>query len=82
LDVNRSWLKYYLKLRVLIEAVRIFAIPSVGWPAARLNIGYAIGFPPDHPKEGLRVHGARAYFYVVRLLQQASAFNPKILQPP
>jgi hypothetical protein len=63
---------------VLIEAVGIFAVATVGGTAAGLNEGYTIWIGPEDSEEGFRMHGAGADFNVIGLLQYASLLHPKM----
>jgi hypothetical protein len=44
LNIWRRGLKYHLKLVMLEQAIGIFAVPAVGGPTRRLNVGDAIRF--------------------------------------
>ena len=76
LNVRGRWLKYYLKLRVLVEAVGIFAVAAVGGTAARLGVDDAIRLRPEHAQKSFGMHGAGADFDVIRLLQNTIAVRP------
>jgi hypothetical protein len=80
LNVARRWLKDYLKLMVLEEAVRILAVPAVGGPTRRLDVNDAVRLRTQNSKESLRVHRASAYFHIVRLLDNAASITPILLQ--
>src|ERR1035441_2448973 len=69
-------LKDYLKLLVLVEAVGILAVASVGGAAAGLNVGHAIGLRAEHAQERFGSHGASADFEVVGFLDDAAAIGP------
>src|SRR5581483_2044056 len=73
-------LEDYLKLLVLVEAIRVLAVAAVGGPAAGLHVRDAIRLRPEHAQEGLRRHGAGAYFDVVRLGNDAAAVRPVAFQ--
>src|SRR5229473_2910682 len=64
LDVDRRRLQDHLKLGMLVEAIRIFSVTTVGGPTTGLNISDAISMRAEHAQKSLRVHGARADFHV------------------
>jgi hypothetical protein len=65
---------------MLVQAVGILAVPPVGGPTRRLDIGHAIGSGAEDAEEGFRMHGARAYFGVVGLLENAALAIPEVHQ--
>ena len=79
-DVGGRGLQDHLELRVLVEPVGIVAVAAVGGTAAGLHVGHAVGLGAEHAQEGLRAHGAGAHLDVVRLLDDAAAFRPVLLQ--
>src|SRR5260370_4291563 len=78
LHIDRRGLEDHLKLGVLVEAIRIFSVTTVGGPTTGLNISDAISMRAEHAQKSLRVHGARADFHVVRLLKYATLLHPKL----
>ncbi len=65
---------------MLEEAVGILAVASIRRTARGLRIGNGKRLGTEHAQKGLRRHGARAYFDVIRLLQHASTLGPERLQ--
>ena len=65
---------------VLVEAIWIFAVATVGGPTTRLHVGDAVRLGTEHAKECFRVHRAGADFDVVWLLKNAVAIGPEFLQ--
>src|SRR5437879_13242065 len=65
---------------MFVQAVGILAIATVGGPTAGLDVGNAIRHFPQDTEEGLRMHRARTDLDVVRLLQDAAAVGPNLLQ--
>src|SRR6266850_28596 len=63
---------------MLVKAVRVFTVATVGGPTTRLHIANAIGTWPKYAEEGLRVHGASADFHVVGLLEDAALLHPEL----
>ncbi len=65
---------------MLVEAVRVFAVATVGGPAARLHVSDAVGLLAKHPQESLGMHRAGAHLHIVGLLKHAAAAGPESLQ--
>ena len=78
--VGGGRLENHLQLRVLVEAVGVVAVASIGRAAAGLNVGDAVGLGAEDAQESLGAHGAGADFDVVRLLNDAAAIGPVLLQ--
>src|SRR5207253_6802761 len=78
LDVGRRWFEDDLKLGVLVQAIGVFAIATVGGPTARLHIRDAVGSGAQDAEKGFGVHGSRADFDVVRLLENATLLHPEM----
>ena len=78
LDVQRRRLENHLKLRMFIKAIGILSVASVGGPTARLHKSRAIRIWSEHAQKGFRVHGASAYFYIVRLLKNTTVLDPEM----
>ena len=76
LNVGGRGLQDDLILKVLVEAIGIFAVATVGGPTRRLHVGDAIGRGTEHAEEGFRMHRAGADFGVVRLLEDAALMVP------
>src|SRR5271169_4196211 len=66
---------------MLIKTVGVLAVAAVGRASRRLNIGNLIMLWSEHPQKGFGRHGAGADFHVVGLLENASPFCPKSLEP-
>src|ERR1700733_2951005 len=80
LHVRRRRFKYYLQLMVLIETIGIFAVATVGRPAAGLHVGGAIRGRAEHAQERFRMHGPSANLDVIWLLKYTVAISPKFLK--
>src|SRR5262249_25870321 len=80
LHIVRRRLQDYLKLHMLVEAVGIVAVASVGGAAGRLNVSYLVRLGTKHTEKRFRGHGAGADFDIIRLLQNAAALRPELLQ--
>src|SRR4029077_15112262 len=78
LDVGWRRFKNYLKLRVLVKAIGIFAVATVGGPTAGLHIRNAVGRGSEDAEKRFRVHGASTDFDIVRLLQDATLLHPEM----
>ena len=76
----RRRLENHLELKVLEQAVGILAEAAVGRAPRRLHVCHVPGLGSQHLEEGGRIHGARADFKIVRLLQHTPALRPKSLQ--
>src|SRR6266850_2430676 len=63
---------------MLVKAIGIFAIPTVGGPTTRLHVSDAIRTGAEYAEEGFRMHGARADFHIVRLLEDAALLHPEL----
>ena len=78
MDVGGRRLEDDLQLVVLFEAVRILAVSAVCRSPGRLDVGDPVGFGSEHPQECFGMHGARADFDVIGLLQNAALPAPEI----
>ena len=72
LDVCGRGFQNDLILEVLVEAIGILTVATVGWSPRRLHVGDAIGCRTEHAKKCLRMHCARTDLGIVRLLQDAA----------
>ena len=80
LKVRRRWLHDHLKLVIMLQPVRVFAVAAVLWPARGLHIGGPPRFRPERAQGRRRMKGARAHFHVVGLQDHAALFGPEPLQ--
>src|SRR6202521_4654248 len=78
LHILRGGFEDHLKLSVLIEAIGILAVTTVGGPTAGLYVADPVGGRSEHAKKSFRGHGAGAHFHIVRLLQDAALIHPKM----
>jgi len=78
--VRRSGLDYHLVLVVVLKAVGVLAVPSVGRPARRLHVGDAPGLRAEHAQTGRWIHRPGADLYVVGLLNNATVLRPESFQ--
>jgi hypothetical protein len=73
----RSWifmwrgLEDHLELVIVLQAVGIFAVATVGRTPGRLDVGDVPGFRPENAQKGGGIEGAGAFFQVVGLLDDA-----------
>jgi hypothetical protein len=65
-------------LHVLVKAIRILTVATVGGAATRLNVRDAIRGGAEDAEECLGVHRAGANFDVVRLLEDAALLDPEM----
>jgi hypothetical protein len=77
LNVRRRRLENDLELQVLAQPERVLAVPAVGRPPRRLDIGAPPGIGAEDLQERRRVHGTRAHGHVVGLLDQAPLLLPE-----
>ena len=80
LHVLRRRLEDDLELSVLVEAVGILAITSVGGTARGLHVGDTVRLGSEDAEKSFRRHGSGADFDIERLLQDAALAGPEILQ--
>jgi hypothetical protein len=64
----------------MLQAVGIFAVAAIFWPARRLHICRTPGFWAERTQKGRGVRGAGADFHVVWLQQGASLRVPVLLE--
>ena len=64
-------------MRVLVEAIGIFPIATVGGPTAGLHEPDAVRLRAQDPQKRFRVHRARPDFHIVGLLQHAALLHPE-----
>ena len=69
-----------LKLVVVLEAVRVLAVPAVRGAARRLDVRDPPGLRPQDAEEGGGVERSRADLDIVRLLDETSFPGPERLQ--
>ena len=63
---------------MLVQAVGILAVATVGGPTTGLNVSDAISPLPEHAQKRFRVHRAGAHFHIVGLLEHATLLHPKL----
>src|SRR5690242_2011629 len=63
---------------MLVKAVRILAVATVGGPTTGLNVPDAVCLRSKHAQKGFRVHRPCTHFHVVGLLQHAALLHPKL----
>src|SRR5438876_870265 len=66
-----------LRMNVLVEAIGIFPIATVGGPTAGLHEPDAVRLRAQDPQKRFRVHRARPDFHIVGLLQHAALLHPE-----
>jgi hypothetical protein len=76
LNIGRRWFKYYLKLRVLVEPVGIFAVAAVRWASAGLGVDDTVRLGSKDAEKSFRVHRSCADFHIIRLLKNAVMPRP------
>ena len=80
LDIRRRRLHDDLKLVIVLQPVRVFAITAVFGAARRLHVGGRPRFWPEGAQRRCRVERAGADFHVVGLEDDAAFGAPKALQ--
>jgi len=65
---------------MLVKAIGIFSVATVGGPTAGLYVCHAVGVWTEYAEECLGVHGPSANLYVVGLLENAVTIRPEFLQ--
>ena len=80
LDIEGRGLHDHLELVVVLEPVRVLAVPAVGGPPRRLHVGGIPGFRAEDLEERGRVEGARPHFHVIGLPYHAPPARPEFLQ--
>ena len=80
LNVVRRGFENDLQLEVATKSEGILAIAGIGGPARRLHEGDPIGLRSQRAQKRLRVHGSGADLEVVRLLNNAAAIGPIVLE--
>src|ERR1035438_6562498 len=78
--VGGGGLEDHLKLRMLVEPIRVIAVAPVGGAARGLHVGHTIWLGSEDAKEGLRAHGAGADLGIVGFLNDAAPVSPIPLQ--
>ena len=80
LRIQRRRLEDDLKLVVVLETVRVLAVPAVRGAARRLDVGNPPGLRPQDAEEGGGVKRPRPDLDIVRLLDKTSFPGPERLQ--
>jgi hypothetical protein len=65
---------------VFKKTIWIFAVPAVGGPTRRLDVGDTIGFGAKHTEECFGMHRPCPDFHIVWLLDDAPSITPVFLQ--
>ena len=80
LDIWRGRLHYYLELVVVLEAVWVFAVSSIGRTPGRFDVGNIPGLRTQDLQEGRRIKCPGPDLYVIRLAYETSFFCPVALE--
>ena len=80
LNVVRRGLHDHLELVVMLHAIGVLAVATVGRTAARLNVGRAPGAGAQGTKGRCGMERARPHLVVVRLHDNATLIRPIMLQ--
>ena len=80
LDVRRRRFEDHLKLVVVLQAIRVFAIAAVLRPPRRLHIGGVPRLGTERAQRGRGVKGAGADFHVIGLQDHAAVIRPITLE--
>ena len=80
LHILRRRLQDYLELQVLEQPVGILAVTPVSRTSRGLHICNFVRIRPEHAQEGLRRHGTRADFDVIRLLNDRPTLGIECLE--
>ena len=73
-------LDQHLKLVIMLHAIRVFAITTVGRTAARLHVSSAPHIGTQRAKRCCRMERAGAHLVIVRLQHHATLLGPETLQ--
>jgi hypothetical protein len=65
---------------MLVDPVRVLAVASIRRTPRGLHVRDLPGLVAEHAQERLRMHGARADLGVPRLVDEASAIRPVLLE--
>ena len=76
-DVLRRRLQDELELVVLVEAVRVLPVATVGGPAGGLHIDDLPGRGAEDPEERLGMHGSCTHLHVVGLDDDGALLRPE-----
>jgi hypothetical protein len=68
-----------LVLEVVLEAVRIFAVATIGRSARRLYVGYFPRFWSNRPEESMGAKSARPFLGIVGLGNQTTLVRPELI---
>ena len=80
LDVRRRRLQDHLKLVVVLQPVRIFAIAAILGTPRRLHISGIPRLRPERAQRGGRMERARSNLHIVGLQNDAAPVRPVLLQ--
>jgi hypothetical protein len=80
LNIVRRRLQHDLILIIMLQAIRVFAIATIGRTSAWLRIAGSPRLRPQRPQEGRRMEGAGAHFNVIGLMDDAAFVGPKTMK--
>jgi hypothetical protein len=80
LDIVRRRFQHDLKLIVVLQAIRVFAVAAIRRTAAGLHIGGIPSFRSDGAQKSGGVKSARAHLHVQRLQHDTATAGPVLLQ--
>jgi hypothetical protein len=70
----------YLILIISLKAIGVLGVATVLWSAGRLDIGDAPGIISEGAEESGGMHSSRSNLNIVRLEDEATLINPKLVQ--
>ena len=80
LRIRRRRFQHHLILKIMLKAIRIISISSVGWPSTGFNVRRTPGLRADRAKKCRRIKRPSPFFGVIRLSQNAVVGFPKLMK--
>jgi hypothetical protein len=80
LNVERRRFDDDLILIIVLEAIGILTISTIGWTARWFNISHPPWLRAQDPEEGCRVESPGTYLNIIRLLNHTSLICPESLK--
>lgn len=80
LRIRRSRFQHHLILEVMLKAIRILSISSIGWSSTGFNIGGTPGLRADRAKKCCRIKRSSPFFSIIWLSQNAVVGFPKLMK--
>ena len=80
LRIRRRRFQHHLILKIMLKAIRIISISSIGWSSTGFNIGGTPGLRADRAKKCRRIKRPSPFFSIIRLSQNAVAGFPELMK--